>query len=156
MTLTPLSSLRTYLPGYLSGVCVPSSSLTTCDPELCSCCGDWCCPSRYRDMWLDMACVSHIQCRTWGTGIGQICCLSSIMCPVCLIQIKILRLLSLVNGLIILQDSFVALTISAAMSWTAMMSIMTMTTTPAPPTVITPAPPSMRTSSTTTPPTTPT
>ena len=68
ITLTPLS-LRTYLPGYLTGVCVPSSSLTACDPGRCSCCGDWCCPPRYRDMWLDMACVSHIQCRTWGTGV---------------------------------------------------------------------------------------
>ena len=73
--------LRTGLPGYPSGLCVPQSSLLPCassPSSPCSCCGQYCCPPSYQSQWADMSCVSDGQCRTWGTG--QFCCRDTARC----------------------------------------------------------------------------
>jgi len=72
--------IRTYLPGYSEGVCVAASSLNQCDTETCSCCGQYCCPEKYHDQWKQTPCVTHTQCRSWGTG--QYCCPDNQCCNV--------------------------------------------------------------------------
>ena len=63
--------IRTRLPGYPPGLCVPQSSLLACSAS-CTCCGQTCCPPSYQSQWADMSCVSDQQCRAWATG--QFCC----------------------------------------------------------------------------------